>query len=92
MLSYLQCTSENSSSSSTSVNITHNARGCKYDEYTVKVMDPSKKAKYNHGQTKLTSMSEVKEWLSENLDIEVADVGYISPGHGMKGKKKCPPQ
>ena len=50
-------------------------------------MDPSKKAKYNHGQTKLTSMSEVKEWLSENLDIEVADVGYISPGHRMKGKK-----
>ena len=52
-------------------------------------MDPSKKAKYNHGQTKLTSMSEVKEWLSENLDIEIADVGYISPGHGMKGKKNA---
>ena len=89
VLNCLQCTSENSSSSSTSAN-THNARGSKY-KYTVKVMDPSKKAKYDvkelHGQTKLTSMSEVKEWLSENLDIEVADVGYISPGHRMKGKK-----
>lgn len=54
-------------------------------------MDPGKKSDYDvkelRGCKKFTSIDEIKKTVSDAVDSPVGDIGYISPGHGMKGKK-----
>ena len=38
------------------------------------------------GIPKSTTVSDVKAKLNEELKIDIAEMGYISPGHGLKGK------
>ena len=62
-------------------------------QYTIKVIDPGRKSEYDVKEVvqnkKFTTVDQIKETISKTLDFEVGDIGYISPGHGMKGKK-CP--
>ena len=75
------------SSSSTKVSIS--SQGPRH-QYTIKVMDPGKKSDYDvkelQGCKKFTSIDEIKKTVSD-VDSPVGDIGYISPWHGMKGKK-----
>ena len=54
-------------------------------------MDPGKKSDYDtkelQGCKKFTSIDEITKTVSDVVDSPVGDIGYISPGHGMKGKK-----
>ena len=65
---FIQCTSENKSSSATKVSISK----LDYEDTDL------------HNQ-ETTSVDEVKQALSDSLDSQVGDIGYISPGHGMRG-------
>ena len=87
----MQCTSESNSSSSMKVNIpASTSRGPKY-RYSVKVMDPGKKSNYDvtvlQNCDRFMSLDEIERILSTTLDSQIGEVGYISPGHGMKGRK-----
>ena len=87
----MQCTSESNSSSSMKVDISAStSRGSKY-RYSVKVMDPGKKSNYDvtvlQNCDRFMSLDEIKRILSTTLNSQIGEVGYISPGHGMKGRK-----
>lgn len=59
--------------------------------YSVKVVNPTKKSDYNvrklQTTDRFTSVDEIKEKLTAELLFNVKQVGYIRPGHGMKGKQ-----
>ena len=38
--------------------------------------------------SKFTSIEDIKDKLSELLKCKVAEIGYIEPGHGLKGKQQ----
>ena len=54
-------------------------------------MDQSKKSDYEitelRTQQRFDSVDKIKEAISNSVNSQVGDIGYISPGHGMKGKK-----
>ena len=54
-------------------------------------MDPGKRSNYDvkvlQNHDKLMSVDGIKQVLSDTLDSQIGEVGYICPGHGMKGKK-----
>ena len=60
--------------------------------YSVKVINTHKKSDFAvekiEAAGKFTSVTELKEKLSEVLEYSVQVIGYISPGHGVKGKIK----
>ena len=87
---FMQCTSESNSSSSMKINIpASTSRGPKY-RYSVKVMDPGKKSNYDvtvlQNCDRFMSLDKIEQILS-TIDSQIGEVGYISPGHGMKGRK-----
>lgn len=54
------------------------------------MVNPRRKANYYVlplRSPKFTSVDDLKEKISELVSSEVDDVGYISPGHGVKGKQ-----
>ena len=57
--------------------------------YCVKVINVDRKSEFTvkrfDGRGKFTSVNELKKKLSE-LSVEIC--GYISPGHGLKGKNQ----
>ena len=59
--------------------------------YSVKVVNPTKKSEYNVRKLQTTdrfmSLDETKEKLTAELLFNVKRVGYVRPGHGMKGKQ-----
>ena len=60
--------------------------------YTVKVINPGKKSSYDihklvNFSEKFASLDELKQHLTELLGTQIDDVGYISPGHGLKGRQ-----
>ena len=69
---------------------TSTSRGSKY-RYSVKVMDPGKRSNYDvtvlQNPDRFVSVDEIKQILSTTLDSQIGEVGYICPGHGMKGRK-----
>jgi len=56
----------------------------------VKVVNPVRKSEYVirkvRGIPKYTTVDELKEKLCEELNLDIEEMGYISPGHGLKGK------
>ena len=58
--------------------------------YNVKVVNPSQKSDYVirriRAIPKFTTVDDVKTKLCEELKIDIVEMGYISPGHGLKGK------
>ena len=54
-------------------------------------MDPGKKSSFDvkelRNQDQLVSFDEIKQALTETIGSLVGDIGYICPGHGMKGRK-----
>ena len=89
--------SSSNNSTKTTVNITTPransaiAGGSGY-RYIVKVINPEKKSSFNvhkvsNTSEKFTSIADVKQCLTELLGTQVDDVGYISPGHGLKGRQ-----
>ena len=59
--------------------------------YTVKVINPGHKSEYKVETLKsgrFTSTQDVKDQLSDLLKCKVTDIGYIEPGHGLKGKQQ----
>ena len=58
--------------------------------YSVKVINTHKKSDFAvekiEAAGKFTSVTELKEELSEVLEYSVQIIGYISPGHRVKGK------
>ena len=59
--------------------------------YTVKVINPGCKSDYKVETLKsgrFTSTKDVRDQLSDLLKCQVTDIGYIEPGHGLKGKQQ----
>lgn len=58
--------------------------------YSVKVFNPARKSDYVirriRGIPKFTTVDDLKAKLCEELKIDIEEMGYISPGHGLKGK------
>ena len=58
----------------------------------MKVINTHKKSDFTvekiEAAGKFTSVTELKEKLSEVLEYSVETIGYIYPGHGVKGKCK----
>ena len=56
----------------------------------VKLVNPVRKSEYViqkvRGIPKCTTIDELKAKLCDELKIDIAELGYISPGHGLKGK------
>ena len=81
----VQCTSESSNSTCVTISPTRPAIN-----YNVKVVNPVRKSEYVirkvRGIPKYTTMEELKAKICEKLTIDIEEMGYISPGHGMKGK------
>ena len=81
---FLQCSS--SSKTSTMVNITSKV----FYQYSVKVMNPKRRTSfYVHNMTttqKFLSKEETMDVLCKELGSKVEMVGFLSPGHGLKGK------
>ena len=81
---FLQCSS--SSKTSTRVNITSKV----FYQYSVKVMNPKRRTSfYVHNMTttqKFLSKEETMDVLCKELGSKVEMVGFLSPGHGLKGK------
>ncbi len=81
----MQCTAE--SSSSTCVTICPSQSVC---NYTVKLVNPVRKSEYVIRRVrdipKFMSVDDAKLKLCEELEIDIQELGYISPGHGLKGK------
>lgn len=71
-------------------------------EYSVKVVNPTRMSEYKSINVckwkRCKNMSELREFLHAKVppveiggkkpDFQTVDVGYIEPGHGMKGKKQ----
>lgn len=59
--------------------------------YSVKVMNPRKKTAYTvrrlEETKKFYTIQGVKEELLKCLQVNPEDIGYVSPGHGLKGKQ-----
>ena len=89
--------SSSNNNTKTTVNITtpranSAAAGGSGYRYTVKVINPEKKSTFNvhklsNISEKFNSIADVKKCLTELLGTQVDDVGYISPGHGLKGRQ-----
>ena len=81
----LQCTSESSSATCVTISPTKPVFN-----YNVKLVNPVCKSKYVirkvRGIPKCTTINELRAKLCEKLKIDIAEFGYISPGHGLKGK------
>ena len=58
--------------------------------FSVKVVNPVRKSEYVSRKVrcipKYTAVDELKEKLGEELNLDIEEMGYISPGHGLKGK------
>lgn len=58
--------------------------------YSVKVVNPAKKSDFEVMKTnisgKFESIDDLKAKMNDCLDFPVEDVGYIVPGHGLKGR------
>ena len=58
--------------------------------YSLKVINPKKKSLYSlhslPNATKFETVLHVKDAIKEFLNGEIQEIGYISPGHGAKGK------
>ena len=58
--------------------------------YNVKVVNPVRKSEYVirkvRGIPKYTTVDELRAKISEELKMDIAEMGYLSPGHGLKGK------
>ena len=57
--------------------------------YTVKVMNPGLKRDYNiykHKSTRFETVDELRDCLTVFFPCGFTQVGYIEPGHGLKGK------
>ena len=84
---FLQSNSENSTS--TRLSITQS--GMSFFQYSVKVMNPSRKTSFVIKKLKTSqrfqSVEDIKADISDLLSTEVDNVGYIEPGHGNKGKQ-----
>ncbi len=61
--------------------------------YQVKVINPKRKGNYNVKPLKTSkrfaTIDNVRKELSQLVESEVDEIGYISPGHGMKGKQNA---
>ena len=59
--------------------------------YSVKVINVSRKSQYYVRKVrecvKFSSVSSLQEHLAKELEEVVLDIGYIEPGHGIKGKQ-----
>lgn len=79
----LQCISENTSC--VTVSPTQQVIN-----YTIKVVNPLRKSDYVvwrlRGLPQFTMLDDIKLKLCECLDIGIEELGYISTGHGLKGK------
>ena len=71
-------------------------------EYSIKLMNPSRMSEYKNVRIckwkRCRTLNELRAFLSakvssvevsgEKPDFKVVDLGYIEPGHGMKGRKQ----
>ena len=91
-LSYFspQCSSQNASSATVTLSPKRNTKS-KF-AYSVKVINPSRKTAYTVRKLKavdvFTSVDALKDQINKMLDDEVEAVGFIEPGHGLKGKQR----
>ena len=88
----MQCSSNNTTRSRVNVTTPHASAGNSGYRYTVQVINPEKKSSYDvhkllNFSDKTASFEDLKECLTELLGTEVDDVGYTSPGHGLKGRQ-----
>ncbi len=60
--------------------------------YAVKVMNQGRKSDYTIEKLSLkkqfTTISDVKQCLSDALKFQVENCGYLEPGHGLKGRQQ----
>ena len=59
--------------------------------YSVKVINPKKESEYvvqNYELTVFKSVDELKENLVSVIPSAISQVGYIEPGHDVKGKQR----
>ena len=81
----LQCTSESSSATCVTISPTKPVFN-----YNIKLVNPVRKSEYVIrkvlGIPKCTTIDELRAKLCEELKIDIEELGYISPGHGLKGK------
>ena len=60
--------------------------------YSVKVINPSKKPDYSVKKLTTSSqfeaLNELQKHLSDELDVPTDHMGYIEPGHGVKGRQR----
>ena len=72
------------------MSISNSNPSAKY-HYSVKVIDPAKKSSFEvkelQNGDKLVSFHEIKQSLMKALGLEIGKIGYMRPGHGIKGKK-----
>ena len=85
---FIQCSSGNAKAKITKVLGGYTAKKFRY---SLKVISPKKKSVFSvhslpDATSKFVSIGNVKEVISKFLQSDVVEVGYISPGHGAKGK------
>ena len=60
--------------------------------YSVKIVNPKRKSDYTvrklRTNIQFLTVSEVFEELKNSLEINASQLGYIEPGHGLKGKQR----
>ena len=83
-----QCSSQNASSATVTLSPKRNTKS-KF-AYSVKVINPSRKTAYTVRKLKavvFTSVDALKDQINKMLDNKNEAVGFIQPGHGLKGKQ-----
>lgn len=59
--------------------------------YTVKVINVNRKSQYVvrkfRSPNRFASVRSLQEYVTEQTQEEAIDIGFIEPGHGMKGKQ-----
>lgn len=78
--------------SNTKINLspTKEATGCKY-KYNLKVINPDAKRDYKLQQIpskeEFSSVTSLRDAIADVVPSGFTDIGYIEPGHGLKGRK-----
>ena len=60
--------------------------------YSVKIVNPQQKSDYTVKRlpfrTRFCSVEELRQELKQCLGVSPSQIGYIEPGHGLKGKQR----
>ena len=58
-------------------------------QYSVKVVNPMRKSDYTMRKLRrFTTVKEIFKEFKDSLEIVACQIGYIEPGHGLKGKQR----